>query len=152
MNLLNYSLISILSFLGLIAGLIVMASAKEEQRPGRKYFEIIQKLALLSIIISLFYFIGLNLIILILISLIIIIYLQKYKNPKLKESYYIFPLLGVILYQSSNNPDFLFLQSALIFLYGLITGSMLMKKGENLKTVLKSTSFLFVTILLYLIF
>ena len=152
MNFLSYSLTALISFLGLVAGIIIMLMAKEEQRPGKKYFILLQKLILLLIIIFLLYFIKFNLIIFITLFLIVIaLYIKKYKNKKIIESYYIYPLLGVIFWLSSKNKSSLFIQSSLIFLYGLTSASLLVKKNNILKLIINHASFIIVALILFLI-
>ena len=152
MNFLSYSLTALISFLGLITGMIVMYMAKEEQKPGGKYFILLQKIILLLIVISMLYFLKLDLIIFIIIlSIIIISYIKKYKNKELIESCYIYPILGLIFYLSSKNKSLIIIESSLIFLYGITTGSLLMKKSANMKNILINTSFIFVAILFYTI-
>ena len=56
MQLLNYSLISLISSLGLLVGMILAFTAKEELEPGKKYFQLLQKLTLLLIVIFLLNF------------------------------------------------------------------------------------------------
>jgi hypothetical protein len=149
MNFLSYSLTALTSFLGLIAGIIIISMAREEQKPGKKYFIFLQKIILLLIIILLLYHTKLNPLIFITILLIIVVYIKKYMNKKLIESYYIYPLLAFIFWISSNNKPLLFIESSLIFLYGITTASLLHKKNYSLKLIINHTSFVVIALLLF---
>ena len=56
MEFINYFFASIISFLGLAAGILLIKIAPEEQKPLKKYFEICRK----SILILIFLFAILN--------------------------------------------------------------------------------------------
>ncbi len=154
MNFLSYSLIALISFLGLIAGIIIISMAKEEQAPGKKYFILLQKIILSLIVIFLLYFLKLNFAVFAICSLIIItLYIKKYRNKKLIESIYLYPLLAIIFYLSSNLDSLFLIESGLIFLYGLVTSSLLLniKKNNSIKIVFNHISFIIVALILFFI-
>ena len=144
MNFLNFGLAAIVSYLGLIAGLIIMKASIEEQKAGKKYFIFFRKILLLLIIIFILYYLRLDIIILVLIALIFIITLIK-----VEESYFIYPLLGIMLFLSSVNLNLLLIESFLIFSYGLVSASLLFNKKNYVEIAFKHVSFLIVAILLF---
>ena len=149
MNILNYSLTALISYIGLFVGFILALIAKEELKAGKKYFVTLQKIILLLIFIFLLIF-ELSYIPLLLISIFIIIYLFKTKKS-FNESLYIYILLGIIFYLSSKTLNLFIIESSLIFLYGIPTGTLLTKKNETIINILKNISFIVVVIILFLI-
>jgi len=154
MQLLNYSLISLVSFSGLLIGMLLAFTAKEELQPGKKYFMLMQKIILLLIIIFLLNFFNINLYLRIIIYILFI--LLMIINIK---SQIIYPALGVVFFLSSKDINLLITNSILIFLYGFPAGSLFAKKLIKKKKlfVLKNIFlnyfwFVAITIILKLIF
>jgi hypothetical protein len=123
MQLLNYSLISLISFSGLLVGMLLAFTAKEELDPGKKYFILLQKLILLLILIFLLNFFNINLYLRIIIYILFIFLITI--NIK---SQIIYPILAVVFFLSSNDINLFITNSILIFLYGFPTGSLFAKK------------------------
>ena len=138
MQLLNYSLISIISFSGLLIGMLLAFTAKEELKPGKKYFLLLQKLTLLLILIFLVNFFNVILYLRIIIYILFILLMTF--NIK---SQVIYPALAAVFFLSSKNPELFITNSILIFLYGFPTGSLFAKK-----LIKKKKSFVFKKILL----
>ena len=155
MQFLNYLLALIISFSGLIIGLALAIIAKEEISPGKKYFIFLQKAILLLIFIFLIYFLKLNLINWIIVLLFIFIYLIKYQwNKKINESFYIYLILSIIFYISSKSLNLFIIESSLIFLYGLPTGTLSTAKNkkESIINILKNMLFIILAIILFFLF
>ncbi len=153
MNLLNYFLAAIVSYLGLFIGFILAIVAKEELKQGKKYFIFLKKMILLLIFIFLLLFIELNYILILLILAFIIIYLLKTKK-EFNESPYIYIILSVVFYLSSRKLNLFIIESSLILLYGLPTGTLLTKKSkkETIIDILANILFVLMAMILFLIF
>jgi len=123
MQLINYSLISLISFSGLLIGMVLAFTAKEELEPGKKYFILLQKLTLLLILIFLLNFFNINLYLRIIIYVLFIFLMTI--NIK---SQIIYPALATVFFLSSKNPELFITNSILIFLYGFPAGSLFAKK------------------------
>ncbi|MBU1204909.1 MAG: hypothetical protein KKE93_03315 [Nanoarchaeota archaeon] len=154
MQLINYSLISLISFSGLLIGMVLAFTAKEELEPGKKYFLLLQKLTLLLILIFLLNFFNINLYLRITIYILFIFLMTI--NIK---SQIIYPALAAVFFLSSKNPELFITNSILIFLYGFPTGSLFAKKliKKRKSFVLKNIFlnyfwFVIITIILKLIF
>lgn len=155
MNFINYTLTLIVSFLGLILGIILAYIAKEELRPGKKYFILLQKVVLTLILSFFFYFFLFfkkNYFLLVL-SLLVFFILIYFFIEKVK-TYYIYPILALIFFFSSKNIDLFKIEAFLIFLYGFPTGSLLTKvtKKNYIEIVIKHISFIIVALLLFFLF
>jgi len=123
MQLLTYSLISLISFSGLFAGMLLAFAAKEELNLGKKYFLLLQKLTLLLILIFLVNFFDIKLYLRIIIY-VLFIFLMTFNL----KSQLIYPAIAVVFFLSSKNPDLFVINSILIFFYGFPTGSLFAKK------------------------
>ena len=123
MQLLNYSLISLISFSGLLIGMVLAFTAKEELKPGKKYFILMQKIILLLILIFLLNFFTINIYLRIIIYILFI--LLMIINIK---SQIIYLALGVMFFLSSKDINLFIINSILIFLHGFPTGSLFTKK------------------------
>ena len=123
MQLLNYSLISLISFSGLLIGMILAFTAEEELKNGKKYFLLLQKLILLLILIFLLNFFNINLYLRITIYILFIALITFSIKSQI-----IYPILAVVFFLSSKNPGLFITNSILIFLYGFPTGSLFAKK------------------------
>ena len=119
---------SLLSFIGILIGILIARYTKEELIPGKKYFLVIERICL------------------ILISLIIIYYYKPSWTIFLGliAGYFIeinYLCFGLILVLTEN-----LLVSLIIFIYGLPYGTML--KKEKTKKVLKDLLLFIIPILL----
>lgn len=153
MNLLNYSLAAIITYLGLFTGFILAITAKEELKPGKKYFIFLQKVILLLIFIFLLIFVDLNYVLVLLILIFILIQILRRKKD-FNELPYTYIILAIIFYLSSKKLNLFIIESSLIFLYGIPTGTLLTKKSkkEAIINILKNIVFIIVAIILFLIF
>ena len=147
----NYFLASIIAYLGLLLGVILIKLAQEEQKPGKKYFILLKKILLFLILATLLFFYKINLILSI-ILLLFIITLMSNKKMKLEKTSLIYFLLGIIFYLSSKIPDLFVMESVLILLYGVPTASLNLKKRNYYDIFVKNLWFFVPAILLYLIF
>jgi len=149
----NYIIISILSFSGIVAGFILGSYTKEELKKGEKYISFLQKAMIFLIIVFLFYYLKINAIMIFSILLLTLVYYYKdHKNKKIIESKLIYPILGVIFFLSYFNPKLFIINALLIFLYGMSAGSILFYKKISLpKVIIEHISFLVISSLLILI-
>ncbi len=177
---LTYILSSIACFLGLIFGMILIFIAPEEQKPGKKYFILLENIFLILMTLFLliyFYYYKLFSVVYVLLWLFFIMLLifslmdllnsiSPFFNKRLninkeskliglkrriKNHYSIYSILALIFYLSYQNKNLFFIESTLIFLYGLPIGSLLAEhkdKKQNIITVLKHMHFLIIALLL----
>ena len=143
---LSYFLASIISFLGLLVGIILIKLAPEEQKPGKKYFILIKKIILFLIIALFFIYLKINLIILFLLLIITLIMLAN-KKITLESSLLVYLMLGVFFSLSSKFIDLFIIESTLIFLYGIPTASIAIKvKKKNYSEIFLKNIWFFVPI------
>jgi len=141
---------SVIAFLGLIGGIIASYSNKQELKPGKKYFVWAQNILFMAIIIATVVYFDLNPILAFVI--IALAFLFCFLRNLQKFSFAIYILFGILLFLSSQIKQLFFLDCALIFLYGIPTGTMLQMKKKNIVIdVIKHAGF-FVCILLFCIF
>lgn len=151
MEIINYFLTNIAIFLGLIIGIILAYIAPEELKAGKKYFILLQNILLALILFLLLFFYKFNSRWSLVISLVLFLSLYFYLNKNQKIKYIDYAFLGIVFYLSSKNINLFLLESSLIFIYGLPTGSLLtnIKKRNILEIVLKNISFIIIPLILF---
>ncbi len=156
MDFINYSLTNLIVFLGIGVGISLAYIAPEELKDGKRYFILLQNLLLPLILFFLLFFYKINLILNVVVSLVLFLllffYLNSRKNSKIK--YFDYALLGIVFYLSIKDINLFLLESALIFIYGFPTGSLLSnaRKKNVLEVILKNISFVVVSLGLFLLF
>jgi len=133
MQFINYFFVSIISFSGLIIGLMLIKIAPEEQKSLEKYLILARKIILLMIFIFLmFYFFNSWFYALTLAAYFMFLLFIEYKaNDMLKKSMLIYAVLGILFFLSSKNANLFTIESSLILLYGLPTASLMYKIKEK---------------------
>ena len=124
MEILNYFLALIVSFSGIFVGMLLGYIAKEELKPGKKYFIWMQNIILILAAIFVLYSFHLNIILSIIIGLLITLGIIYFK-PKAVIGYI---LLAILIFISIGNTNLFILTSSLTFLYGFPTGSLILTK------------------------
>ncbi len=150
---LNYFLVSIIAYLGLFLGVILIKLAPEEQKPGKKYFILFKKILFFLILASLLFFYEINIIFSV-ILLVFIFILMFNKKIRLDKAYLIYFLLGIVFYLSSKIFNLFIIESILIFLYGIPNSSLELnlKKKNYYDIFVKNLWFFVPVILFYVIF
>ena len=123
----DYFLASIISYLGLLLGVILIKLAPEEQKPGKKYFILLKKISFFLIIVSFLFFYKVN-IILTTILLVFVIVLMLNNKLNLTKSALVYFFLGIIFYLSSKITDLFVMESVFIFLYGISAASLILNR------------------------
>lgn len=114
--LLTYLILLVLVFLGLFLGLLIGYVAKEELKPGKKYFDIFKHVLFIAILIVFFVKNWSVLFVMVIAALIIIFSFSRYR-----ETLYYYAL-AVIFFLAWRFNGFALL-APLIFLYGFPVGS-----------------------------
>ena len=153
MNLLNFSLTTIILYVSLFIGFLLAIIAKEEMKQGKKYFIMLQKVILILLFSFLLIYLRLSNILTVIVLIAVLIPLLK-SEKNINVSPYIYLIFGVILHLSSKILNLFIIESSLIFLYGLPAGSLLTGKNkkESIMHILKNSGFIIVAILLFLFF
>lgn len=109
-------LVLILSFLGLLGGVIISYFTKEELKPGEKYFLLLEKVLLLAISFTIIYYVG---------EFFLFLALGVLAGFIFRKAYFYF---GLALPLASET--FLLLLSSLVFVFGLPHGTLLASKSK----------------------
>ena len=166
MQIINYFLASIISYLGIALGIILAYIAPEEQKPGKKYFAILKYVFFISILAFLLSFYYKNIFLVLFATASFIVFLSLNKNlifrsfKKINEitdtnkSLIIYTILAIIFYLSSKNTNLFIIESSLIFLYGAANASLLlnMKKKNYPEILLKHILFVIAAMALFFLF
>ena len=151
----NYFIASLISFFGLILGIILIKIAPEEQKPGKKYFILLQNLFFILSVILLLYFLKIDMGIIFLTAILLTYFISRIKiKDYFRKSEFLYFLLAIIFFLSSKNTSLFLTESVIIFLFGMPTGSLLFnrKKKNYFKVGLRSIIFLVVALLLFFIY
>ena len=155
MQIINYFFASIISFFGILIGIILINIAPEEQKPLSKYFNRIRKILLLLIFVFLlFYFYNSVFYLLILFVYLIFAIIIEYRiNDLFRKSMIFYILLGILFYLSKNNLNLFTIESALILLHGMPTASLIysQRQKNNFKLLFYNIGFLLIANFLFFI-
>lgn len=151
MEILNYFLISLIVYIGLIAGIVISYMAKEEINPGRRYFVLAHNIILAFILFFILEFIHANVFVTLLLPLAFVVFLFYYTETY-KKSPVLYGILGGFFYISSFDINNLIIMSSLIFFYGLLIGALHVdfKEKNYFKVILKNLLF-FICLILFFI-
>lgn len=150
----NYILAPIIAFLGFPIGIFFSFTNPEEMKPGKKYFHLLQNILLTLILFLVLEFYQLHLIFSIIITAVIFISLFYWRIKH--KSIITYFILAVLLSLSSKNLHLFAIQTSLIALYGLPTGSLespkkgkqQQRKKESFKIIAKHLGFIILSIIL----
>jgi len=155
MQFINYFFASIISFSGLLIGVMLVKIAPEEQKPLEKYFVVLRRIFLLMIFIFLFfYFFNDRFFLLTLITYFILLLLAEHKtSDMLKKSMIEYAVLGILFFLSSRNTNLFIIESSLILLHGLPAASLLYnkKKKNEYKLIFYNLGFVIIANILFFI-
>ncbi len=155
MQFINYFFASIISFSGLMIGLMLVKIAPEEQKPLEKYLILARKIMLLMIFIFImFYYLNSWFYVLTLIAYFAFLLFIEYKaNDMLKKSMLIYAVLGILFFLSSRNTNLFAIESSLILLYGLPTASLIYRRKEknHYKSIFYNLGFILISNMLFFI-
>ncbi|MBD3310252.1 hypothetical protein GF351_03460 [Candidatus Woesearchaeota archaeon] len=149
MEIFQYLLASALVYAGPLAGVFLAFSAREELKPGKRYFELLQKI-LLSLVIF-FALSGLGIHNLAGIAAAVLSFLLFLRFWKDTGQWAAYPVFAVILYFSSHEKEAFFMLSGLMFIYGLPYAAVLMPGRKHRLTALwnmalRNISFLLIAV------
>ncbi len=151
MEIVNYFLISLVVYLGLLFGMVVSYLAKEELKDGKRYFVLLHNLILAFILFFILEFFRLNAYLALFLPLILVIALFYFKELY-KKSHIVYFLLGIVFYISSKNMNLLLIISSLILFYGFLIGSLQINfKEKNYLKILVHNLLFFVCLILFFI-
>ncbi len=133
MQFINYFFASVITFCGLIVGILLVIIAPEEQKPMQNYLIFARRIILFIIFpFLIFYYFSKIFYLVVLVLYFIFMIITEYKaNDMLKKSIVHSSALGVMFFLSSNNPNLFAIESALIMMYWLPTASLIYNRKEK---------------------
>jgi hypothetical protein len=123
MEVLNYLIISFLTYLGLLVGIILSGMAKEELKPGKKYFVLMHNIVLAIIFYLVLNFFKINALLVFILPLVLVSVLFFYKELY-KKSYIVYLLLGLASMFIFKDINYLIVCLTLIFFYGFLISAL----------------------------
>jgi len=133
MQFINYFSASIISFLGLLIGILLVEIAPEEQKPLQKYFVLLRKIFLFLIFIFLvfFYFNNAFNLMILLVYFAFLLFVEYKVNDLSKKSIIVYASIGILFFLSSKNLNLFVIESSLILLYGITIASLMYNRREK---------------------
>ena len=155
MQFITYFFASMISFSGLLIGIMLVKIAPEEQKPLEKYFALARKILLLMIFIfALLYYFNDYFNLLILTAYLLFLLFTNFKvKDLLKNSIITYTFLGILFFLSSKNTNIFVIESSLILLYGMPTASLIYNKKEKNqhKIIFYNAGFIIIANLLFFV-
>ena len=155
MQFINYFFASLISFSGLLIGIIIIKTTPEEQKPLQKYFIILRKILLLMIFIFLFFYYFNNwfYFLTLLAYSAFLLFTECKMNDLFKKTIITYISLGILFFLSSKNTNLFAIESSLILLYGLPTASLIYnrKNKNHYKIIFYNIGFIIIANLLFFI-
>jgi hypothetical protein len=154
MHFITYFLASLISFLGLVVGIILVLLAPEEQKPGTKYFIFLQNLLFISAIALFLFFSGVNALFVFLAVVLFVAGVFKIKTKNyFKKTEIMYAVLAFVFFLSLMHINLFIIESVLIFLFGMPSGSLLFqrRKKNYYRVVFGNMAFLLIALSLFLV-
>ena len=147
----QYGLAALVSYLGLVAGLIISFLAREELKEGQRYFVLLQHSVVVVVFLVFMRVLEMNTVLSVFFAVVLVLALESTK--RFDTSMIVYPILAVVLFFSRATQNSLFVTSALVFVYGLATAAMQLdvNKKNYLKVLGKNIGFVVVSVVLFLI-
>ncbi len=155
MSPLQFAATAIISYLGLLAGFFLASVTKEELPTARKYFPLLQRLAIIAIAAVVMDFLnfntGLKLAAYVLLLLVIAVGLNLQ---------FFYAAFGVLLSAVSKDMNMLLVVSSIVFLFGLLSGGIYFDstvrrkssmQNEAGKLLISNASYIVVAVVLFLV-
>ncbi len=156
MQLANYFFASIISFMGLAAGFLLVKIAPEEQKPLQKKIFLVRKFFLYAIFtfIAFYYYASPFYLMILLASLALLLFAEYKIKSILRKTMLAYAAFGMLFFISSKNTNLFAITSSLIFLHGMPAASLMYSlRQKNLgKIFLNNSIFLVIANALFLIF
>ena len=140
-----FFLSSLITFSGLIFGILLIKTTSEEQKPLGNYFNLSRSAMLILISGLILPFLYLYKKILFFISIPFILFLFS------KNTIYTYSTLGIIFYLSSKNINLFMVNAVIIFIYGMVYSAITYnkKKQNALNIIFYNAPFLLISNILF---
>ncbi len=144
MDFIQYLLILIVCFSGIIFGFILSLVAPEELRPGQKYLNWLLKLLVFLVV---FFFIIQSVNTFFTLAFLFVVVVSATILGK-RYLQYIYPLFSIILLIVSRSQTLLVIEASLVFMIGLVMSSLYMVNFENSENIVGSKMKIFFELVL----
>lgn len=138
MQFINYFFASLISFLGLLIGCLLVKIAPEEQKPLRKKIFLLRKIFLLLIFLLLifgsviaYYYNKPAYLLIIIFSAIFLLFAEYKLKDLLKRSALDYAAFGILFFISSENIAIFATTSSLILLYGAVAALLIYNSRQK---------------------
>ena len=146
MSPIQFAAVAVISYLGLLAGFFLGSVTTEELPTAKKYFPMLQRAIILVIAVVMANYFGYPLLIRLIIYAVVIAAALASVDFR-----FFYPIFGALLAFTEASSNWLLFLSSLVFLFGLVTGSLYFskKKASLLRLLAGSCSYIFISMILF---
>ena len=154
MSPLQFAAAAIISYLGLLAGFFLASVTKEELPTARKYFPWLQRFVIVAITAAVMDFFNVNAGLKIAMYVLLLLVMAVGLNLQ-----FFYAAFGVLLFAASKDSNMLLVVSSMVFLFGLLSGSVYFDSrvrrkssmlNEAWKLLMSNASYIVVAVALFL--
>ncbi len=128
MSYLNYTIVSIISFLGLFVGMLLAFVSPEEMKPGEKYFKIMKGILFIVIGVVMVYLTWYNNLLFFITAIVFLVFYIKFL-----DSHWLYLALGIYIGLGFHIQKFFIVIACLVFICGLPIGSLFVSGSKSKK-------------------
>ncbi len=132
---LQFAAAVVISWLGLLAGFILATMTKEELPTAKKYFPWLEKLVALAVAAFVMDFFSLSLVAKAAAYVVLLAFFIFSYNAK-----FVYAAFGAAVFAVSRNSSMLLITAALVFLFGLLSGSNSFKTNLRKRDMVKAAA------------
>ena len=125
----------VISYLGLLAGFILATMTKEELPTAKKYFHWLEKLVILAVAAFTMNFFSINIVAKAAVYALLLLFFIYSYNAK-----FVYAAFGAAVFAVSRNSSMFLITAALVFLFGLLSGSKSFKISLRKKDMVKAAA------------
>ncbi len=118
MQFLQFAAAVVVSYLGLLAGFILASMTREELPTAKKYFPWLERLVVLAVAAVMMNFFGLNVAAKAAVYVLLLLFFIYGYSTRL-----VYSAFGAVTFVASKNSAIFLTTAALVFLFGLLSGS-----------------------------
>ena len=127
-TLVQFAAAAVVSYLGLLAGFVLASLTKEELPTAKKYFPLLQRLIILAVAAVAMEYFSFSIFVKTAAYLLLLLFLAV----SIRTSFY-YAVFGVVAFFVSASQNALLVLSSLVFLFGLLSGSIYFERNVKKK-------------------
>lgn len=127
-TLVQFAAAAVISYLGLLAGFFLASLTREELPTAKRYFQLLQRLVVLAAAAVAMEYFSVSIFVKVAVYLLLLLLLAV----SIRTSFY-YAVFGVVVFFVSASQNALLVLSSLVFLFGLLSGSIYFERNVKKK-------------------